>query len=90
VDGWTDAQFHAAVMSQLLRIDPRKGTVKRYTEDFSSALIATFGIGYLEPGTIIPDLLLDDVRIRGFRPASGQLGMDGIVDGWEGDDDAGA
>jgi hypothetical protein len=90
VDGWTVAQFRAAVMSQLLRIDPQKGAVKRYTEDFSSALIATFGIGYLEPGTIIPDLLLDDVRIRGFRPASGQLGMVGIVDGWEGDVDAGA
>jgi hypothetical protein len=89
-EDWTVAQFRAAVMSQLLRIDLQKGAVKRYTEDFSSALIATFGIGYLEPGTIIPDLLLDNVRIRGFRLASGQVSMDELGDDREGDDDPAA
>ena len=78
LDKWSDAQLHAAIMSQLLRINSKDGSVKKYSEDMSSKLIATFGSGYLEPGTVIPDLLNEDVSLREFRRADGQITIEEI------------
>lgn len=65
-------------MSQLLRIDNEKGIIYKYTEDFQSRLVATFGAGYLEPGTVIADLLWDEHPdiLYGFVEASGQITME--------------
>lgn len=51
-----------------------------YTEDFQSRLVATFGSGYLEPGTVIADLLDEETPavLKGFQEASGQITMDEI------------
>ncbi len=76
LEKWTDAQINAAIMSQLLRINPTEGTVLKYTEDHNSRMIATFGAGYLEPHTVIPDLLKEEVTIHSFREASGQISME--------------
>lgn len=78
IENWTNAQLVAAIMSQLLRIDPSDGSVLRYAEDTSSRLVATFGEGYLD-GTEdvqIPDLLEEDVELKGFPLASGQITME--------------
>lgn len=76
LDKWSEAQLAAAIMSQLLRINPEDGNIFKYTEDFQSRFVATFGIGYLEPKTVIPNLLTEEVRIIGFKEASGQITMD--------------
>lgn len=76
LDQWSDAQINAAIMSQLLRINPEDGSIYKYTEDFHSRMLATFGAGYLEPKTTIADLLKEDVKIIGFKEASGQVTMD--------------
>lgn len=78
IDQWSEAQLHAAIMSQLLRIDNEKGIIYKYTEDFQSRLVATFGAGYLEPGTVIADLLWDEHPdiLYGFVEASGQITME--------------
>lgn len=76
LEKWSEAQVAAAIMSQLLRINPEDGNIFKYTEDFQSRFVATFGIGYLEPGTVIPNLLKEQVRIIGFKEASGQISMD--------------
>lgn len=76
LEKWSDAQINAAIMSQLLRINPADGSIFKYTEDNNSKMIATFGAGYLEPQTVIPDLLKEDVKIRGFKEASGQVSME--------------
>jgi len=76
LEKWSDAQINAAIMSQLLRINPADGSVFKYTEDNNSKMISTFGAGYLEPQTVIPNLLEEDVKIRGFKEASGQVSMD--------------
>lgn len=83
IDKWSVAQIHAAIMSQLLRIDNDKGIIYKYTEDFQSKLVATFGTGYLEPSTIIDDLLAEDTPavLRGFREASGQVTMEELENG---------
>ena len=95
IDKWSEAQLHAAIMSQLLRIDNERGIIYKYTEDFQSKLVATFGAKYLEPGTIIDDLLSEDTPaiLRGFRIASGQVTMEEVMadtaaDGEEADDEA--
>ena len=75
IDKWSSAQLNAALMSQLLRINPEESGIYKYTEDYQSRLVATFGIGYLEPHTIIPDLLQEDIKIRGFKEASGQISI---------------
>lgn len=87
IDKWSDAQIHAAIMSQLLRIDNEKGIIYKYTEDFQSKLVATFGTGYLEPETVIDDLLADDTPavLRGFREASGQVTMEELENGEAGE-----
>ena len=87
IDKWSDAQIHAAIMSQLLRIDNEKGIIYKYTEDFQSKLVATFGTGYLEPNTIIDDLLAEDTPavLRGFREASGQVTMEELENGEAGE-----
>lgn len=78
IDKWSRAQLHAAILSQLLRIDTSGGIIYKYTKDFQSKLVATFGAGYLEPGTIIEDLLSEEKEpiLRGFRQASGQMTME--------------
>lgn len=81
IDKWSKAQLHAAIMSQLLRIDNEKGIIYKYTEDFQSRLVATFGSGYLEPNTVIDDLLDGKTSpiLRGFREASGQVTMEEVM-----------
>lgn len=81
IDKWSQAQLHAAIMSQLLRIDNEKGMIYKYTEDFQSRLVATFGAGYLEPETVIDDLLDDNIPaiLRGFKEANGQVTMEEVV-----------
>lgn len=76
IDKWTEAQVNAAIMSQLLRINPADGAILKYSEDIHSRMIATFGKDYLEPQTVIADILKDDVKIADFRKASGQVHMD--------------
>ena len=68
-------------MSQLLRIDNERGIIYKYTEDFQSRLVATFGTGYLEPGNYIEDLLDDNTPsiLRGFKEASGQMTMEEVM-----------
>lgn len=80
IDQWSKAQLHAAIMSQLLRIDNEKGIIYKYTEDFQSKLVATFGAGYLEPGTVIADLLSESTPniLKGFQEASGQMTIEDI------------
>ena len=80
IDQWSQAQLHAAIMSQLLRIDNEKGIIYKYTEDFQSKLVATFGAGYLEPGTVIADLLSENTPniLKGFQEASGQMTIEDI------------
>lgn len=87
IDKWSTAQLHAAIMSQLLRIDNEKGIIYKYTEDFQSKLVATFGAGYLVPNTIIDDLLADTTPaiLRGFREASGQVTMEELEAGEAGE-----
>lgn len=87
IDKWSEAQIHAAIMSQLLRIDNERGIIYKYTEDFQSKLVATFGTGYLEPETVIDDLLADDTPavLRGFREASGQVTMEELENGEAGE-----
>ena len=80
LDRWTEAQVNAAIMSQLLRINPADGAILKYSEDIHSRMIATFGKDYLEPQTVIPDILKDDVKIADFRKASGQVHMDELPD----------
>lgn len=81
INEWSTAQLHAAIMSQLLRLDNEKGIIYKYTEDFQSRLVATFGIGYLEPTTAIDDLLDEKVPaiLRGFPEASGQVTMEDVM-----------
>ena len=76
VEQWSMAQLHAAIMSQLMRIDTRNGMITAYSEDEQSRMTATFGNNYLEPGVIIPDLLREDIKICSGRQASGQVHMD--------------
>ncbi len=80
IDQWSEAQLHAGIMSQLLRIDNEKGIIYKYTEDFQSKLVATFGTGYLEPNTYIADLLAEKTPaiLRGFQEASGQMTIEDI------------
>jgi len=78
IDKWTEAQVNAAIMSQLLRINSADGAILKYSEDIHSRMIATFGKDYLEPQTVIPDIIKDDVKIADFRKASGQVHMDEI------------
>lgn len=79
LEKWSDAQINAAIMSQLLRINPTEDSVLKYTEDHNSRMIATFGAGYLEPNTVIPDLLKEDVKIHSFREASGQITIEELA-----------
>ena len=83
IDEWSEAQLHAAIMSQLLRIDNERGTIYKYSEDFQSRLVATFGSGYLDPGTVIFDLLDETTPavLSGFREASGQVTMEEVMTG---------
>lgn len=81
INEWSQAQLHAAIMSQLLRIDNERGSIYKYSEDFQSRLVATFGSGYLEPGTVIFDLLDESTPavLNGFREASGQVTMEEVM-----------
>lgn len=76
LEKWSEAQTNAAIMSQLLRVNPADGSIFKYTEDKNSQMIATFGAGYLEPSTVIANLLEENVKIIGFKVASGQVHMD--------------
>ena len=81
VEEWSDAQFHAAILSQLLRIDPTgDGSIRKYSIEFQDALTATFGQGYLNRDVDIPDVLEEKVKIRQFREASGQITLDDLAD----------
>ena len=81
IDEWTEAQLHAAIFSQLMKVDPDTGAVLKYNEDHQSKCVATFGADYLEPGADIPDLIKDDVEIKGFKEAeNSQLSMDDMND----------
>lgn len=73
LEKWSDAQINAAIMSQLLRINNPDGCILKSQDDAANPLVATFGAGYLEPGTVIPDLLKEHVHIKEFRRADGQM-----------------
>ena len=73
LERWSNAQINAAIMSQLLRINNSDGKILEYQDDAANPLVATFGAGYLEPGTVIPDLLKEHIHIREFRRADGQM-----------------
>lgn len=77
---WSTAQINAAIMSQLLRINPEDGSIYKYSEDFHSKLIATFGKDYLDTKStvIIPDLLKHDIDLREFPEASWQIRIDDL------------
>lgn len=82
IDLWSEEQLIAAIMSQLLRINPQDGSILKYSEDFNSKLIATFGQDYLSTKTHvdIPNLLENDVVLHEFKRADGQISMDEIDD----------
>lgn len=69
---WSDAQINAAIMSQLLLINPKGGLID-IPADAVNPLVATLGADYLAPQTVIPDLLKEDIQIREFRRADGQM-----------------
>ena len=73
---WSDAQFNAAILSQLLRINAEDGSVKNYSEGFNSKLISTFGEGYLDEHVSIPDVLQEKVHLKGFQKASQQVTLE--------------
>lgn len=79
IEKWSRAQINAAIMSQLLRINTEDGSVLKYSEDDNNKMIATFGVNYLEPETIIRDLLEEQIAITGFREASGQITIDEVL-----------
>lgn len=89
IEKWSEAQLNAAIMSQLLRVNPADGSIFKYTEDNNSKMISTFGAGYLEPNTVIANLLEEDVKIRGFKEASGQVSMEELEDASESRSDGG-
>ena len=76
IDGWSEAQVYAAIMSQLLRINGNDGSVFNYTEDYHSKMIATFGAEYLDAETEIGNMLEVEIKIHGFNKANGQMGME--------------
>ena len=78
IEKWSEAQLHAAIFGQLLRVNPEDGSILKYTEDFHSKMISTFGAGYLDPQTVIPDMLKEEVKIVGFKQANGQISIDEI------------
>jgi hypothetical protein len=85
IEEWTDAQLHAAILSQMLRINPSgDGSVLAYSVDFQDPLTSTFGNGYLNPGTDIPDVMVEMVRIRRAPEASGQIRMDELPEDSDG------
>ncbi|MCL2493440.1 MAG: hypothetical protein FWF33_05310 [Clostridiales bacterium] len=87
ISQWSDAQLHAAILSQLLRINPSgDGSVLAYSVDFQDPLTATFGKGYLMPGVNIPDVLTEQIKIKNYREASGQITIDETMNGTAGDD----
>lgn len=73
---WSDAQFNAAILSQLLRINSEDGSVKNYSESFNSKLISTFGEGYLDEHVSIPDVLQEKIHLKGFQKASQQVTLE--------------
>lgn len=76
LDNWTKSQTHAAIMSQLLRINGNDGSIYNYTEDYHSKMIATFGAEYLDSDTEIEDMLETEIKIHGFDKANGQIKME--------------
>lgn len=76
IDGWSEAQVYAAIMSQLLRINGNDGSIFNYTEDYHSKMIATFGAEYLDSDTEIGNMLEIEIKIHGFDKANGQMRMD--------------
>lgn len=78
INNWTDAQLHAAVLSQMLRISSKNGSVLAYNEHFSSQCLATFGEGYLKEGIDIPDCLEQKVVLHAFEEASHQVRIDEV------------
>lgn len=78
LEQWSDAQINAAIMSQLLRVNNPDGRILKYQDDSVNPLVATFGMNYLDPNIVIPDLLKEDVQIREFRRADGQVTIEEI------------
>jgi hypothetical protein len=76
INEWTPAQLHAAIFSQLLRINPKgNGTIKKYSLEFPDPLMATFGLGYLEKDIEINDPLDREITLKGFALATGQISI---------------
>jgi hypothetical protein len=81
LDRWSEAQLHAAILSQLLRIEQKDGSIKNYGESFHSRLVATFGIDYLAEDVQIQDVLEDHIVLGHFDKAdklNGQVSIDDI------------
>lgn len=90
LDRWSEAQLHAAILSQLLRIEQKDGSIKNYGESFHSRLVATFGIDYLAEDVQIKDVLEDHIQLGYFEKAdkvNGQMSIDDIPFGEEPEDD---
>lgn len=87
LERWSEAQINAAIMSQLIRINNSDGCIMRLQDDAANPLVATFGVGYLEPNTVIPDLLKERIHIKEFRRADGQMSMDELGEDEEASED---
>jgi hypothetical protein len=86
LDRWTEAQLHAAILSQLLRIEQKDSSIKNYGESFHSRLVATFGIDYLSEDVQIQDVLENHIVLGHFDKAdklNGQISIDDIPFGEE-------
>lgn len=89
LDQWSEEQTLAAIMSQLLRINQEDGSILKYSEDFTSKLVSTFGEGYLDCQSEIqiPNILEEEVVLHGFKRADGQITMDEAQSEKDGGDD---
>lgn len=78
---WTEAQLHAAIMSQLLKINSRDASITKYNEDHYSKMVTTLGAGYLDKGVAIEDILLNKVEFVGFKRADEQVTIEEVESG---------
>lgn len=76
LEEWSREQIHAAVLSQLLRIDALEGYIIKYTEDHASKITATFGQGYLHAGKHLAyDVLESKIDLKAFAAPNTQFDL---------------
>lgn len=80
LEQWSPAHLHAAIFSQMLRIEKLKGTVLDYNEEFQSAMEKTFGEHYLNPERPIDDILTDKIDFKGLPIIVVQTTMDEVLE----------